>query len=222
MAARRGRGPLLAAALVLTAVAASAAASAALSEPPEPPAADRMREEIDDMVASGVPADDPKVEMLEEAAADLEGADTSPPRDPGAAGVGERIAAAEAADAAGQEGVAPSAAPADGARTTGAAPAPAWESGPVLCEVVPGQLGADEIAGALCASVPQPDGTDRYVAVTPDGTVRTVLFGADGVRRLGDVSAGTPVPAGSSAQATPDGHLALSPAGAAPVTVDLP
>src|SRR5690606_915211 len=68
----------------------------------------------------------------------------------------------------------------------GVAPAePAWESGEVLCEVVPGILGPDEIAGARCASVPQPDGTTRYVAVAPDGTVPTVAFGHAGRGRPG-------------------------------------
>ena len=202
----RIRGPVLGAALALTAVAGSAAASAALSEPPEPPPAQRMRDEIDDMIAAGVPEDDPKVEMLEEAVEELEGADASPPRDPGAADVADQIAAAEAGRGA-------------GARPGG----PTWQSGPVLCEVVPGHLDADEIAGAACATVPQPDGTARYVAVSPNGTVHSVLFAGNGqVRRLDDVRAGAPVPPGSSTGATPAGHLTITPPGRPQLTVDLP
>lgn len=210
---------MLAAALVLTAVAASAAASAALSEPPDPAPAQQLRGEIDDMIASGVPEDDPKVKMLEDAVEELTEADPTPPRDPGAAGIADRIAAAEAA----AEGSgSASRAPADGARPSAPA-APAWQSGPVLCEVVPGQLGPDEIAGAVCASVPQPDGTARYVAVTPDGTVRSVLFAADGrVQRLDDVRAAAAVPPRSAVAASPDGRLTITPPGRPAMTVDLP
>lgn len=202
----RVRGPVLGAALALTAVAASAAASAALSEPPDPPPAQRMRDEIDDMVAAGVPEDDPKVEMLEDAVEELGSADPSPPRDPGAADVAGQIAAAEAG------------------RGQGAPPGGStWQSGPVLCEVVPGHLDAEEIAEAACATVPQPDGTARYVAVTPEGTVHSVLFAGDGrVRRLDDVRAGATVPPGSSTGVTPAGHLTITPPGRPTLTVDLP
>lgn len=209
---------MLAAALVLTAVAASAAASAALSEPPDPAPAQQLRGEIDDMIASGVPGDDPKVEMLEDAVEELTEADPTPPRDPGAAGIADRIADAEAAEG---SGTASRTAPADGARPSTAPPA--WQSGPVLCEVVPGQLGPDEITGAVCASVPLPDGTARYVAVTPDGTVRSVLFAADGrVQRLDDVRASAAVPPRSAVASTPDGRLTITPPGRPAMTVDLP
>ena len=222
MRIHRVRGPVLAAALLLTAVTASGAASAALTEPPDPPPAQQLREEIDAMVAAGVPEDDPKVEMLEAVADDLADADPTPPRDPGAAGVADKIAAAEAVDAAGDRAATP-AAPAEGARPGAPAAAPAWQSGPVLCEVVPGQLGPDEVAGAVCASVPQPDGTARYVAVAPDGIVRTVLFAGDGqVHRLADVPAGTAVTAGWALGVTPEGHLTIAPPGLRARTVDLP
>ena len=38
-----------------------------------------------------------------------------------------------------------------------------WETGPVECEPVPGMLSMDEVVGATCLGVPQPDGTSRYV-----------------------------------------------------------
>jgi hypothetical protein len=92
--------------------------------------------------------------------------------------------------------------------------------------VVPGLLGPEEIAGAQCVSVPQPDGTSRCVAIGPDGTLRSVAFGHDGdVRRLDDTALGAPLAIGTTlctqarkpdvdaqgrtASITPDrGHLA--------------
>lgn len=204
-----GRGAVLFAALVLSAVAASAAASAALSQEAPDPLEQQMEAEIEAMVDAGIPPDHPKVEMLEEELAELEEAgDAGAPAEPGV-DVEAMIEEAEEAEAREEAGVAPA--------------EPVWDSGEVLCEVVPGILGPDEIAGARCASVPQPDGTTRYVAVAPDGTVRTVAFGHDGdVRRLADVAVDAAVGPDTALAATPEGHLAVAPPGQAPATVDLP
>lgn len=221
MTLRRGRGPVLFAALALTAVAASAAASAALSEPPpHSPAAERMRDEIEAMVEGGVSPRDPKVRMLEREVAEMEaGATASPPPDP-QGDVSGLIAAARAEDAAEDAGDSRTSSVAAGAAHD--ADTSAWESGVVQCEAVPGLLSADDIAGATCASVPQPDGTNRYVAVAPDGTVRVVAFGHDGaVRRVADASVGVGVPAPAVAEATPAGDLLVTPPGGAARTVDL-
>lgn len=219
MGALRPRAPLLATALALAAAGAAVTAARAQPSPdPAPPLARAMRQEIDAMADAGVPPGDPKVEMLEDAVEDLEaGAAADPPPDPGAAGVAERIARADAARAAEARGGPAPPPPGEGTAR------PAWDAGPVQCEVVPGQLGPDEIAGAACASVPQRDGTARYVAVGRDGTVRTVVFGTGGaVRRAADAATGSTVPPGSVVAATPDGHLVVTPAGRRPVTVDLP
>jgi hypothetical protein len=222
----RRQGAALAATLVLAAVGASAAASAALSEPPPVPAANEMRAEIDAMIESGMSPDDPKIQMLEDEVAELEaGATATPRREPGV-DVGATLEAAEAAEAAEDADVStrsagPSAAPGAAGVPAGGGQ-PAWESGPVQCEAVPGLLGAAEIAGALCVSVPQPDGTSRYVAVAPDGTVRSVAFGHDGdVRRLDDTAGGVPAAPRLGATVTPEGDLVLTPPGGAAVTVDL-
>jgi len=197
---RSARGSALLAALVLTGVAASAAASAALSGPPAPSGIEaQLRAEIDGMREAGLPADHPKVQMLEEDLAQLQAASGRRPRRDRDADVGALLAAGQAADAAGAQ-VAAAEAAAEGA--------PLWESGPVECEPVPGLLSAAEVAGATCVSVPQPDGTNRYVALGADGVARTVLFGVDGdVRRLAD----TPLPAapvpGEAVAATPEGDV---------------
>lgn len=214
VAARR-RIPVLATGLLLTAVAASAAAGAALSEEPPTPLEAEMRDEIDAMVDAGIPPDDPKVQMLEDALDELErGADAAAPPEPGV-DVGALLEQSRAAEAAEDARV----------QTRGddpSAAAPAWDSGPVLCEVVPGLLDAGEIAGAQCASVPQPDGTSRYVAIGADGVARVVVFGHDGdVRRADDVPLGGPVPAGAALAPTPDGDLVVTPPGRAAVAVDL-
>ncbi len=225
--ARPPRGAVLAAALVLTAVAASAAASAALSEEAPVPLEDEMRGEIDAMVDGGMSPDDPKVEMLEEQLAELEeGADASPPPEPGV-DVEALLDEAQANEAAEDAGVAArSAGPAGAATASGDEPAageePAWDSGAVQCEVVPGLLGPDEIAGARCVGVPQPDGTSRYVAIGADGTARTVAFGHDGqVERLDDTTIGGPLAPDAAVAATPEGDLVVTPPGQAATTVDL-
>jgi hypothetical protein len=221
---RRPGGALLLAALVLAAAAVSSAATAALSEPPPVPAAQELRAEIEAMVASGVDPNDPKITMLEEQLAELEaGARTRPPRERGV-DVAATLEAARAAERAEDARVATRSTDA-GASATAEATAgepPAWESGAVLCEVVPGLLGPEEIAGAVCASVPQPDGTSRYVAVGRDGTVRAVAFGHDGsVRRVPDTPGRLRAARGVRAAATREGDLVLTPSGGAAVTVDL-
>lgn len=221
---RRGRGPLLGAALLFTAVVASAAASASLSEEAPVPAEEEMQAEIDAMVDAGMSPDDPKVEMLEQELDELEaGGDQAPPPEPGV-DVEALLEQAEAAEAAEDAGIATRSAGPAGAAPGDGSPggAPAWESGEVMCEVVPGQLGPEEIDGARCISVPQPDGTSRYVALGADGTVRTVAFGHDGaVRRLPDVAVGAPVGGRAAAAPTPEGDLVVTPPGRQPVTVDL-
>jgi len=147
------------------------------------------------------------------------GADADAPPEPGIDDAAA-LDAAEAATAAEDAGAAARAvATAGDAATTDE---PAWESGTVECEPVPGLLGAADVAGSMCLGVPQPDGTNRYVAVGQDGTVRSVLFGPDGaVRRLDDATVGGAVPRGSTARPTPQGDLIVTPPGGEPVTVDV-
>jgi hypothetical protein len=202
---RPTRSTILLAALVATGVAASAAASAALSGQQAPtPIEAQLQAEIDGMREAGLPADDPKVLMLEEDLDELRAASQRRPRRDRQADVGALLAEGQADDAAGAR-VAAAEAAAEGA--------PLWESGPVECEAVPGLLSAAEIAGATCVSVPQPDGTNRYVALGTDSVARTVLFGVDGdVRRLADI----PLPAapapGEAVAATPDGDVQVGAA----------
>lgn len=206
----RARGRLLLAALTLTAVAASAAASAALSEPAPPTIEQRLQAQIDDMVAGGVDPDSAKLALLrEELDALRAGADAQPLED---TGVDMEARLGTDVDAAAAEG-----------RAADAGGEPLWKSGPVTCEVVPGLLGPDDIAGAACASVPQPDGTNRYVAVAPDGTVRAVLFGPDGrVARVADTRLPTAPARGAAVAVTPDGDLEVTAPGGPAVVVDLP
>jgi hypothetical protein len=207
-----GRGAVLLSALVLAAVAASAAASAALGQDPPTEVERRLEAEIEGMVDSGVPPDDPKVEMLEdEAAAIGDGDGEAARREPGV-DIGEVLEGTESPDASGSRVADAQVAESDDA----------WQSGTMVCEPVPGLLSADEIAGARCVSVPQPDGSSRFVAVSPDGTVRTVLFGDDGVvHREADTVLAAP-PAGATLAPTPEGDLRVTPPGEAPATVDLP
>lgn len=224
----RRRGAVLTAALVLSAVAASAAGSAALSEEAPVPLEQQMESEIDAMVDGGMSPDDPKVEMLEEQLDELEdGADADAPTDPGAAQVDDLLEQAEAEEASEDAAIAsrsagPETAPGDGAGGAAAPGGAEWDSGEILCEPIPGLLAADEIAGARCIGVPQPDGTSRYMALLPDGTARTVAFGHDGqVQRLPDTSVGVPVTPETRATPTPQGDLTVTPPGAAARTVDV-
>src|SRR5690606_11164141 len=152
-----------------------------------------------------------------------EGAEADPPPEPGVdvEGLLEEAEAAEAAEGAviqprssDRGGVA-----ADGRGDRADA---AWEPGEIVCEPVPGMLGADEIAGARRATAPQPDGTSRYVAIGADGTVRTDAFRHDGdVERLADTTVGTPVAPDAAVAPTPEGVLVVTPPGQAPRPVDL-
>jgi hypothetical protein len=221
-ATRSRRAAVVLAAVVLAGVGAGAAASASFSKPPPTPMERLVQDEIDAMIAGGVPKDSPKLAMLRQQLAELRTGDTArPPREPGVdtgavlAGP-TRTASGKAASGTAEAKVATEAA---GAPTT---TAPAWQSGPVECEAVPNALGAADIAGAVCASVPQPDGTSRYVAVGRDGVVRSVLFGPGGqVRRLPDARAATPAAPGTRVAATARGDLRVAPPGKPATVVDL-
>jgi hypothetical protein len=227
----RFRGTAVLALLVVAGVLAGAAASASFSKPGPTPLERQLQDEIDAMITSGLSRHDPKVEMLRDQLAELQSGDTArPPRekgvDTGKVLAGDETQAARQ-DSAARDGASPLTAE---AAPPASAPSPAgseaaksdWQSGKVECEVVPGLLGPAEIAGATCASVPQPDGTSRYVAVGRDGVVRSVLFGADGhIRRLPDTRLATPAPAGTGMAPTAKGDLRVTPPGGAPTVVDL-
>lgn len=213
----RARTSTALAALGLVAVAAAAGARAQREQPPEAVSIEQqLRQEIDGMLDAGLPPGHPKVEMVEDQLAAVERGAGRPARGEPGVDVGALLKEAEAAEAA-QDAVA--AAGADTVPDGGAG----WESGPVLCEPVPGLLGADELAGATCLSVPQPDGTSRYVAVGADGVVRSVHFGDDGeVRRLPDTPLPAPPGPGTGLAPTPEGDLRVTPRDAPPQAVDLP
>jgi hypothetical protein len=184
------------------------------------------------MIDSGVPADDPKVEMLEAQVDELRRSTrANPPREPGV-DLGRRVADAKAAEQAADRardravrtraGSAASAGIAGQATTAGVPTGPAWQSGTVECEPVPQILTAREVAGATCLGVPQPDGSTRYVAVGRDGVVRTVAFGPDGQVRRGPDRL---MPGGAAPDATvaptDAGDIRVTVGGRAPVTVDV-
>ncbi len=201
-------------AVLLAAVAASSAVSASLAEPPVSDVEQQLDAEIEGMVDAGVPADDPKVEMLEEQLDELADGNGAPARREPGVDTGARLTEAEqvtdaqaraeaaAGAAAGAvqpraAGGAPAASTAAGTPAAAAADGRRWESGIVACEPLPGLLTMGEVAGATCLSVPQPDGTSRYVALAADGTVRSVRFGTDGaVQRMPDERARHRGPAG--------------------------
>jgi hypothetical protein len=208
-------------------------AGATRRQPPPSDVERQIRSEIDAMVDSGMSEDDPKIELLEEQADELRrGSRTDPPREPGI-DLAERMNAAKAAEQAAEQARdqairtgASSAASAGVARqaTTGGVPTgPAWQSGSVECEPIPQILTAEELAGAICVSVPQPDGSSRYVAVGADGVVRTVAFGADGrVGRKPDRSIAGGVAVDATAVApTAGGDIRVTVRGKPPVTVDV-
>ena len=216
-----GRGTVALTLLALGAVAASAAAGAALTEPPPTPVEQQLADEIEGMVDAGLPADHPKVEMVEEMLQALEeGAADPAPSEPGA-DVAALLAEAETEDARQAEAERRVAADAGGRVADPAAAG--WESGTVACEPLPGLLTVDELAGARCLSVPQPDGTTRYVAVSPGGVVRMVRFGNDGdVGRLPDTLLPGRADPGTALVPTPAGDLQVTPPGGPAATVDLP
>jgi hypothetical protein len=166
-------GAALAGALV---VAGSASASPGRSSNPPPDVAAELQREVDAMRAGGLPADHPKVAMLQrELEALVAGTDAAPVPDPGADAPGARGQAATPEQAVQLE------------RQTDAAAGEEAESGTVECEPIPGALTAAEAGAATCLSVPEPDGTSRYLAVEPSGMAHVVRFGAGGrVERLPD------------------------------------
>jgi hypothetical protein len=139
-------------------------------------ATDILEAEIDALVDAGLADDHPRVSVLRDDLADLEGAVPAPgpvAADEPGVDLGEILGP-----------------PGRGARSADPQHA---DSGPrdvglVQCEPVPpDQLTAEEIDAALCASVPRPDGGTDYAALAPDGTLRIVRFGPDDtVTRLPD------------------------------------
>jgi hypothetical protein len=207
---QRVKGAALLVAIVVAAVAASAVASASLSQPAPVPAEERLQRDIDNMIAAGLDPDDPKVEMVRRDLEALQAGRTATTSADMNRRAGNVIADARAADA-----------DAGDARAA-AGGAPAWDSGPVECEVVPGLLTAPEVAGATCVSVPQPDGTSRYLAIAADGAVRAVLFGPDGhVTRLPDFHLPAAPAAGASFAPTPEGDLQATNPGQPPTVADV-
>ena len=108
------------------------------SQPAPVPVEDNLQAQIDGMLASGMPADHPKVQLLQEQLDLLRaGADADTPAEPGV-DVAAALESAEAEEATEDAGAAARAvAPAGDAATTAE---PAWESGTVECEPVPGLL----------------------------------------------------------------------------------
>jgi hypothetical protein len=205
---QRAKSAALLVAICVAAVAASAVASASLSQPAPVPEEQQLQEDIDNMIAAGLDPHDPKVEMMRKDLAALKAGRTATTSGAMSRRAGNALAEARTADAGGAR------AAADGA--------PAWDSGPVECEVVPGLLTAPEVAGATCVSVPQPDGTSRYLAVAADGTVRAVLFGLDGhVSRLPDFHLPAAPAAGATFAVTPQGDLQVTEPGQAPTVADV-
>jgi hypothetical protein len=224
--------PILLPALVLAAVGASAAASASLAEPPASEMELQLDDELEGMADNGVPADDPKMGLLEEQRDELaDGRGVPARREPGvdtaarleeAREVTGAQARAEAREAAPGATVESQAAGGRGVAGVEEGERARWDSGPVVCEPVPGMLTMAEVTGGTCVSVPQPDGTSRYVVVAPDGTVRSVRFATDGaVRRLPDTALGASAPRGTTVVATREGDLRITVPGRAPTTVAL-
>ncbi|MFP3900771.1 MAG: hypothetical protein ACLFXM_07930 [Acidimicrobiia bacterium] len=200
------RRTVLGLAVVVAAALAGSAAAASLSDDPPPDVEAMLREEIEAMIAAGVPEDHPKVESLREDLRAMERShDTDAPAEPGV-DLGARVDTARERVAAGASG-------------TGG-----WDRGEVLCEPVPGLLTIDDVADAVCVSAPQPDGTNRYVAIGPDEVAHVVTFDDEGeVARLADRSVPGPiVPGETSVTPTADGDLQITPPGRPPAVADLP
>jgi hypothetical protein len=226
---RLALGAAVVASIGLTAV----GVAGATRQQPAPTEAERqVRREIAAMIDSGVPADDPKVEMLEAQADELRRSTrANPPEEPGV-DLGRRVADAKAAERAADRardravrtraGSAAAAGIAGQATTGGVLAGPAWQSGTVECEPLPQILTAREVAGATCLGVPQPDGSTRYVAVGRDGVVRTVAFAPDGqVRRGPDRRMPGGATPGATLAPTDAGDIRVTVGGRAPVTVDV-
>lgn len=97
---------------------------------------------------------------------------------------------------------------------------PAYDSGEVDCEVLPGGLlTVEDIDGATCLSVPQPDGWLYYVAISPAGRVRAVEFAGTGSpRRIDDRD--VDLPDAASFRVTPAGDVVARGQGRPPVVID--
>lgn len=208
---RPGRRRLTALATAAGALVAAGAAATAPGHPgeePRPEAVTQIEGEIETMRAGGLPADHPKVDMLEaEIDALVEGGEAEPAPDPGMdpppgdAGAATPDEAARAADDFG--------------------PVPT-EVGAVECEPLPQMLTVDEVADASCLSVPQPDGSTRYVAVRPAGEVHVIGFGPGGqVERLPDRE--LPADPGGAIELVPDdaGDVRVLSGDAEVATLDL-
>jgi hypothetical protein len=145
-------------------------------------AGDILESEIETMLANGTPASHTKVQRLQQDLNVLRnGVQTPMPGEPGldlsstlGASRGSGIRSVALDDHGGVANTEPV----------------AWDRGEVVCEPVPPEaLDVTELAGAICLSAPQPDGSSRYVAVAPDGTVRVVRFEINGnVEREPDIS----------------------------------
>jgi hypothetical protein len=226
---RLALGAAVVASIGLTAV----GVAGATRRQPAPTEAERqVRGEIAAMIDSGVPADDPKVEMLEAQADELRRSTRADPTPEPGVDLGRLVADAKAAEQAAarardravrtRAGSAASAGIAGQATTAGVPTGPAWQSGTVECEPVPQILTAREVAGATCVGVPQPDGSTRYVAVGRDGVVRTVAFGPDGrVSRGPDRRLPGGAAPGATVAPTDAGDIRVTVGGRAPLTVDL-
>ena len=221
-------GAAVVASIGLTAV---GVAGASRRQPAPTEAERQVQREIDAMIDSGVSADDAKVEMLEAQVDELRrSTQADPPSEP-RVDLGQRVAEAKAAEQAADRARdlavrsrarSPAAPGVAGQATVAGVPTgPAWQSGPVECEPIPQILTAEEVAGATCVGVPQPDGSTRYVAVGRDGVVRTVAFGPDGnVRRGPDHLVPGGAAAGASVAPTTAGDVRVTVRGRA-LTIDL-
>lgn len=193
-------------AVALAAALVGGAASARLSEEPPSETEAMLREQIDGLIAAGLPEDHPKVASLREDLRAMERSEADAvPAEPG-------IDLGAVVDAA-REGV---------AAERGAAGA--WDSGEIVCEPVPGLLSVDDVADAVCFGVPQPDGTSRYVAIGRDQVAHVVAFGSDGaVGRSADRPVPAPVvPGETTVVPTPQGDLQITPPGRPPVVAEVP
>jgi hypothetical protein len=210
------RRTILAGAALGIAVVGSASASGQTADPAPPGVAIELQREVDAMLAGGLPPDHPKVRMLErEVEALVDGTDAVPVPDPGMDSAESATRAANGAEATTPEEAVQLEDELDAGDEA--------EAGAVECEPVPRVLTAAEVAGASsCVSVPQPDGTSRYLAVEPSGQVHVVRFGDGGsVGRMPDLQ----LPAGTEAADVTlvpgdDGEVQVMSAGTEVATLD--
>jgi hypothetical protein len=215
----RQRIAVLVAGVATVALTAVGVAGASGRQPAPVGVEQQLEGEIDAMVASGMAEDDPKVELLEAQLAELRrGTRVHAPKEPGV-DLAERVAGAKVTEARTEARVVAQASAGDSASAAATA---GWQQGVVECEPVPQLLGAQQLAGAVCLSVPQPDGTNRYVAIGRDGVIRSVEFGFDGdVSRRPDRRMPVAAPAGTTFTPTGRGDVQVAVKGRAAVTVDI-